>query len=389
MATPTELQLIRSRGTNNTGKVSFIELFFDLIFVFAISQLSHTFLEDLSLEGLFRLVLLTMAVWWAWIFTAWVINWLNPETLKVQYLLIALMLLGLVMSTSITKAFESAGIFFAIGYVAFQVGRTAFTVWMFRNGSAELRINWVRILCWLSFSGVFWIAGGIAHESWRIAFWVIALVIDYIGPSLGFWLPRIGRTPTSVWDVEGAYMAERCGLFIIIALGESILVTGANFVKLGWSPLSSAAFAISFISTVALWRIYFIATAKSGHHRIAHSSDPGRVARSGYTYTHLLLVIGIILTAVAGELLLHHPTGHMDMKSALITVGGPVLFLVGNLIFMWIVNRALPIPYLAGIILTAALLLISPWISLILLASLVAVVQLIVSVWAGRNANRA
>lgn len=380
--------LLRSRGNSDSGKVSFIELFFDLIFVFAVTQLSHSFLENFTLAGAGELALITMAVWWVWIFTAWVINTLNPESKHVRFMLIVLMLVGLIMSSSIPKAFETAGLYFAVAYTLLQVGRTAFTVWVLRDGSIELRNNFIRILAWLTLSGVFWIAGGIAEGETRLALWIIALVIEYVSPSLGFWTPRIGRTPTTVWNVEGSHMAERCGLFIIIALGESILVTGATFAKLEWSPVTLAAFAASFAGTAAMWWIYFDSTAKTGHHFIAHSSDPGRVARSAYTYTHLLLVAGIIVTAVADELLLAHPVGHIDAKTIAVILGGPALFLLGNLLFMRIVSGVYPAPYLSGLLALAVLGFASVFMNALILSGLASLVLIAASLWGSLFSER-
>ncbi|MDQ6422793.1 low temperature requirement protein A [Paenibacillus sp. LHD-117] len=380
--------LLRSRGSSDSGKVSFIELFFDLIFVFAITQLSHSFLENFTLEGAVRLALITMAVWWAWIFTAWVINSLNPESQQVRVLLIALMLLGLIMSSSIPKAFETSGLYFAAAYTLFQVGRTAYTVWLLRGGLHELRVNFVRILAWLTLSGVFWIAGGIIESEWRMALWIIALSIEYAAPSLGFWTPRLGRTPTAVWNVEGSHMAERCGLFIIIALGESILITGATFAKLDWSPATLAAFATAFAGSAAMWWIYFGSTAKTGHHFIAHSSDPGRVARSAYTYTHLLLVAGIIVTAVADELLLAHPVGHIDTQTIAVTLVGPALFMLGNALFMRIVSGVVSSPYLIGLLALGVLGFMSAFMNALLLTVLTNLVLIAVSLWGSFFSNR-
>jgi len=371
---------LRSRGTGDSGKVSFIELFFDLIFVFAVTQLSHTFLEHFTWEGAIRLGLLTMAVWWAWIFTAWVMNWLNPDSYRARAMLIGLMLVGLILSTSIPEAFGRTGLFFAIAYVLFQVGRTAFAVWVLRHGSTELRVSFVRILGWLSLSGVFWVAGGFAQDEARLALWAAALLIEYVAPSLGFWLPKLGRTPTAVWNVEGNHMAERGGLFIIIALGESILVTGATFAKLEWNALTLSSFAMAFASAVAMWWIYFDATAKTGHHFIAHTDDPGR-ARSAYTYTHLFLVAGIILSAVADELVLAHPVGHTDVQTAAVILAGPALYLLGNLLFMRIVAGVVSAPYAVGVLLLTASLPFASHLSPLALSGIATVTLLVVTVW--------
>src|SRR5262245_16468349 len=109
--------LLRVREAHAHSRVTYVELFFDLVFVFAITQLSHLLLEHLTLGGLVQTTLLLMAVWWVWIYTSWVTNWLDPEKIPVRLLLFALMLAGLVLSTSIPEAFESKGLAFAGAYV--------------------------------------------------------------------------------------------------------------------------------------------------------------------------------------------------------------------------------------------------------------------------------
>jgi amino acid transporter len=121
-------------------------------------------------------------------------------------------------SSSIPKAFESRGLAFAGAYVSMQVGRTLFFLWAVKGRRAMVR-NFQRILAWLALAGVFWIAGALAHDSERLALWLIALGLEFVSPSLGFWVPVLGRSTTADWNVEGGHMSERCALFIIIALG--------------------------------------------------------------------------------------------------------------------------------------------------------------------------
>jgi low temperature requirement protein LtrA len=229
--------LLRQRERHDHGKVSFVELFFDLVFVFAVTQLSHSLIEHFTLVGAAHTLLLMLAVWWVWIYTTWVTNSLDPERLPVRLVLLTLMLVGLILSSSIPKAFESRGLAFG-AYVAMQVGRTLFFLWAVKGHPGMVR-NFQRILIWLVLAGVFWIAGGIAHHAARFGLWVLALSLEYVSPSLGFRVPGLGRSTTGDWNVEGGHMAERCGLFVIIALGESILVTGATFSGLPWTPASS------------------------------------------------------------------------------------------------------------------------------------------------------
>ena len=180
-----ERGLLRTRGGHEHSKVTFIELFFDLVFVFAVTQLSHSLMEHFTPVGAVQTLLLMLAVWWVWIYTSWVTNWLDPEKLPVRFLLLGIMLAGLVMSASLPMAFESRGIAFATAYVVIQVGRTIFFLWAVKGRPGMVR-NFQRILTWLVLAGIFWIAGAFAHGPGRLALWVIALGLDYISPSLAF-----------------------------------------------------------------------------------------------------------------------------------------------------------------------------------------------------------
>src|SRR5450631_3724529 len=151
--------LYRTLVPNQHSRVTYAELFFDLVFVFAVTQISHTLLARFTLQGGLETTLLFLAVWWVWVYTSWITNWLNPEMTPLRVLLFALMLGGLVLSTSIPKAFESRGLWFAIAYATMQVGKTVF-LWVSTPPSRALaRMNAVRITAWLSLSAIFWIAG--------------------------------------------------------------------------------------------------------------------------------------------------------------------------------------------------------------------------------------
>ena len=225
------------------SRVTYAELLFDLVFVFAVTQISHTLLAQFTPLGAVQTTVLLLSVWWVWVYTSWVTNWLNPELTPVRVLLFLLMLGGLVLSTSIPRAFESRGLWFAAAYAAMQVGRTAFWLLSTPRERTSARMNAVRILVWLSVSAVFWIAGGLAQGHTRLVLWAVALAIEYTSPAVRFWIPKYGASSVADWYVEGGHMAERCAGFIIIALGESIVVTGATFADLTWTTENVAAFA--------------------------------------------------------------------------------------------------------------------------------------------------
>jgi low temperature requirement protein LtrA len=374
--------LQRERGTGEETKVEFIELFFDLVFVFAVTQISHTLLEHLTLTGVFEAVFLLMAMWWVWIYTSWVTNWIDPRQSAVRLMLFVLMFAGLVLSTSIPQAFGERALSFAIAYVAMQVGRSLFMVWALRHHNTGNYRNFIRISAWLVLSGVFWIAGALAGGGALVVLWIIALAIEYCAPALGFWTPGYGASNTTDWDVEGGHLAERCGLFIIIALGESVLVIGATFGGLEWSPAVIAGFIASFAATAAMWWVYFSIGADYARHRIEKSDDPGGLARLAYTYIHVLLVAGIIVTAVADELVLAHPVGHhADLPTVLAVVGGPALYLAGNLLFKWTIYGRAPLSHLGGLALLAVLSAVGPMLDPLPLGIATTLILIVVAIW--------
>jgi low temperature requirement protein LtrA len=130
--------------------------------------------------------------------------------------------------------------------------------------------------------------------------WALALAIEYLSPAVRFWIPKYGASEVADWVV--GHMAERCAGFIIIALGESIVVIGATFAELAWTLETVGAFMSAFIGSLAMWWIYFHKGAEAGSEQISRSSEPGRLARLAYTYLHMPIVAGIIVTAVADEL---------------------------------------------------------------------------------------
>lgn len=378
------LSLLRTRGSDHGGKVTMVELFFDLVFVFAITQLSHSLLAHLTLDGAIKHFLLLLAVWWVWIYTSWVTNWLDPDRLLVRMCLFSLMLAGLLMSVSIPKAFTELGLLFACAYVCMQVGRTVFFLYAIRNESKNFVRSFQRILIWLSLSAIFWIAGGIAEGQQRFIFWCIAFFIEFISPALLFWVPGLGRASTTDWNVEGNHMAERCALFVIIALGESLLVTGATFADQQWSPGVITAFLVAVIGSIALWWIYFDSGLVRAHHRILKSEDPGSQARLAYTYMHAPIVAGIIVCAVADELVLAHP-GHASHAGVAAILGGPALYIFGCMLFKWVTNdrRTPPLSHIMGLLLLAALLPITFMyhLSALALSSSTTAVLVLVAVW--------
>jgi low temperature requirement protein LtrA len=373
--------LFRTRTEREHHRVTFVELFFDLVFVFAVTQLSHKLLEHFSLLGALETALLLLAVWWVWVYTSWITNWLDPERTPVRLMLFVLMLAGLGLTTSIPKAFETRGLVFAAAYAVMQVGRTAFMLGSIPRDQLVLRQNFLRILSWLALSALLWLAGGALRGEGRLLLWSAALGIEYAGPAVRFWTPGLGASSVSDWAIEGGHLAERCALFIIIALGESVLVTGATFAGLEWNQPTVLAFAAAFITTVAMWWIYFDKAAEVGVERITRAADPGRLGRLAYTYLHLPIVAGIILCAVGDELVLAHPMGHGDARTVAGVVGGPLAYLIGVVLFKHAVRGWYQLSHLVGIGALVALSAAGGFFSPLVLTLASTAVMVIVAAW--------
>jgi low temperature requirement protein LtrA len=243
------------------------------------------------------------------------------------------------------------------------------------------RMNAIRILVWLSVSAVFWIAGGLAQSQMRLLLWAVALGIEYISPAVRFWIPKYGASSVADWYVEGGHLAERCAGFIIIALGESIVVTGATFADLRWTSEVVAAFLSAFVAALAMWWIYFHKGAEAGSELISSSNEPGRLARLAYTYLHLPIVAGIILSAVADDLVLQHPAGPSDLKVVVSNIGGPMLFLIGAILFKHAVRGWFQPSHGAGIVALGVLGWFGAGLSPLMLSIATTLVMVIVAAW--------
>jgi low temperature requirement protein LtrA len=366
---------------NQHSRVTYAELFFDLVFVYAVTQISHTLLARFTPLGAVQVTLLFLAVWWVWVNTTWITNWLNPELTPVRILLFLLMLGGLVLSTSIPTAFEGRGLWFASAYAAMQVGRTIFWLASIPPQRTLVRWNAIRILVWLSASAVFWIVGGFAQGHSRLMLWSVALAIEYVSPAVRFWIPYYGGSTLEEWSVEGGHMAERCAGFIIIALGEAIVVNGATFADLTWTTETIGAFVSAFVGSIAMWWIYFHRGAEAGSELISKSSESGRLARLAYTYLHLPIVAGIVLSAVADELVLQHPNGAPDLRTISTAIGGPMLFLIGTILFKHSIRGFLQLSHSVGIVVLAILAWFARDLSPLMLSALTTAVMIIVAVW--------
>jgi len=357
-----------------------IEVFFDLVYAFAITQLSNFLLHHATVEGALQTVLLLAMVWLGWSYTMWLTNWLDPGHLAVRLLLLALMLASLILSAGIPDAFGDRGLAVGGAYAAMQIGRSLFAVIALR-GEHSLSRNFERILAWCIVSGSLAIAGGLVHGAMRDLLWLMAVGVDLAGSAAGFYVPGLGRSKTSEWNIEGRHMAERCQSFVLIALGESIVVIGAGLSGLpnvGTGELS--AMVVAFAASVGLWWVYFDRSAEVAEHVIATSADPGRLGRSAYHTIHPVMIGGIIAIAAGDHAIVAHPDASAGAATALMLVGGSAVFLAGHAMFKATVWHVRPWSRLVAIAVLAVFSLIAPSLPDLLVGGIAAVIVLAVAV---------
>ena len=329
---------LRPRGDAGAQQITSVELFFDLVYVFAVTQLSHLVLSDLSVAGLARAAFLLVVVWWAWIYTTWMANWFDPTSAAVRAVLTGVMLASLLVAAALPLAFDGNALLFAASYVALQVGRNAAATTLLARDH-RLRGVFERLLAWSIASAPLWLAGASLDGDSRLLLWIPALALDLLAPVAGYWLPRRGRAVTAEWDIEGGHFAERCHLFVLIALGESIVVAGAAASHGHLSTTAVLALGVAFLETVALWWLYFGSPTERCRNAVAASENPGRLARDAYTYVHVLLIAGIVATAAADNLLIADPSAHQHGVGLAIVLGGPALFLLSVSLFEWMTTE--------------------------------------------------
>jgi low temperature requirement protein LtrA len=323
----------RARAEGEEQRTTAVELFYDLVFVFAVTQVSHLLLHDLSWRGAGRAAVALLVVWWAWNYTTWVTNELDPDSVLVRLLLIGIMLASLLLAIAIPRAFEDRALLFAASYVAIQVGRHLFLTFAAAEAGTIERRRAGRILTWFAAAGALWLAGALAGGPARPWLWLGALTIDYTAPIVTYRVPFAARIPASAWQVETAHFAERFQLFVIIALGESIVVTGATTAQLDVTAARAAAFAVAFLTTAALWWLYFNYVAVIAQRRLELAERRVEMARDAYTYLHVVLVAGVIVAAVGDEVAIAHPTAGLSAAEIVTAAAGPGIYLLGLAVF--------------------------------------------------------
>ena len=354
---PARPRFLRDRRNGRAAHVTNMELFFDLVWVFAFTQLSQFLYEHRTWGAAAETAVILVALWSAWSYTAWATGWIDPEYPPVVLLLSVLMIGSLVMASAVVEAFGARGETFAIAYVSTQLLRSAFIVWVFGLREPMGR-NYMQLLIWSAVSGVIWIAGGLlADPNLRLLLWLVAAGVDLTAPLVGFRLPLAGAGQMAEWSIAGAHLAERYQLLLMIAFGESFLRIGESFANHHGSVAIDVAFVVGFVLVFALWTIYFLHHARRATEAFEDAGDEAaRLARSPYSYGHVIMIGAVIVVADVIHTVIEAPHQPVDAGFAALCVGGPVLYLagiamskrwVGHTRFAWLVVGSLAIA-LAG-----------------------------------------
>jgi low temperature requirement protein LtrA len=329
----------RAITTDEDQRVTFIELFFDLVFVYAVTQLVALLHHDLSWAGAGRALLVFWLVWWAWTQFTWALNSADTTHPGVELSVLVATAVAFLMAVVLPDAFSGGGAWFALTYVSVRViglavyGRVAW------DDPAKRAA--VRRFALLSVGGLVAVAtGGVAGGDAQVWWWAAAV---------GFDLFAAGVAGTAEgWDIRPDHFGERHGLFVIIALGESLIVAAAGLSGAERTAHTVAVGVLAVAGTCGLWWTYF-GWAKSAMDRaVAEHADPARtiLARDAYSVLHFPVVFGIVLYAVAIEEAVAHSDAPLSAGSSIALAGGITLFLGGTAAALWRASHRALIPRL-------------------------------------------
>ncbi|MEU3454338.1 low temperature requirement protein A [Micromonospora sp. NPDC006766] len=310
------------------SRAGFVELLFDVVLVFAFTRLSDRLVEQLNWYGFYSAMVLTLALWWLWYRMAWTANRYDPTRPMIQVMVIVTMFGALLMAAALPAAYRERGVVFAGVFVAIEVLRHLWLV-LFGGGGPYARLVSVRIVFWACLSAVPWLAGIFARDGARLVWWTVAVFIDYAGGLLDFPTPWLGRAGLRGQPIAEGHLTERYRQVLIIAFGESILISGIQISPYGFQRDRTVALVVAFVITVLFWQIYYYRAGELLPAAIASSRAPAYVGDLA-SYAHLLMVVGVAVSAVGDRLTISHPLGEAAPSLVAVTLGGPALFLVGR-----------------------------------------------------------
>jgi low temperature requirement protein LtrA len=301
--------------------VTFVELFFDLVFVFAVTQVTVLTVEHLDLSGVARSAVVFWLIWWAWTQLTWTLSPADTQATAVRALTLAATAAAFVMAASVPRAFGDDVLWFALPYLVIRVLGMGLQVRVDReaaDGATGISMRWVS----LSLIGLGLVILGTAVDpDVRAWVWLLAIVADLVAAALA--------ASDAEWDLDAAHFSERHGLFVIIALGESLIVAGTAVAGDDRGTDLVLAAGAALLVVCLLWWTYFgwLKDAIEHHVAAAPSSELGPLARDAYSLLHFALVGGIISLSAAVKELVFHPEDPLPPGGRVALTLGLVLFL--------------------------------------------------------------
>jgi low temperature requirement protein LtrA len=372
---------LRVEATDQEASVTPLELFFDLVFVLALTQVTAYLADHLTTQGVIRGLLLVALLWWSWTGYAWLGNVVRADEGIVREVMLAAMATMFIFALAIPEAFDDlrGGLYgpvvVPICYLVFRLLHLTM-FWVASRRDPVLRRQVIRFApSVLGATLILLVAAGTTGRT-QTVLWALALAADYVGTLLG---------GASGWRLPSArHFAERHGLIVIVALGESIVAIGVGIAELpiSWPIIGGALLGLGL--SAALWWVYFDVTAAMAERALAEAPDADRprLARDAYSYLHLPLITGIVLLSLGLKMVLEYvgDSRHHDLSDPLTgvslfaLVGGVVIYLVGHVAFKWRTQHDL---YWPRLIAAAVLVALSPLLGLMPALAALAVVTLV------------
>jgi len=313
---------VKSTGDQARREVTPLELFFDLVYVFALGQLSHHFLAHPTWGGAAQTLLLYLAVYAAWAYTTWAVTLIPAENVRTRRMLLAVMLAGLFMNAAIPRAFDETGWIFVGTYLLIHLGPT---VWLLTAGLDPVnQEHFRRVLVWFAAAAPLWLIGASADGGARLAWWAGASLVELVGTLTAHPFPG-RRLDSRELPFAGGHLLERGRLFMIIAFGEAVLTTGAALTTAPYEPMTLLTGSVALTGTIALFWLFFGRSEQVMHH-IRRTEDPMRAGLTG-VYSLMISVAGMIAAAAGDERVITHPTEHAGITTNLLLFGGPILYI--------------------------------------------------------------
>jgi low temperature requirement protein LtrA len=341
------------RKPSESQSPTFVELFFDLVYIFVFTRLSQTLVTQLTLRRAVEVTVMLLALWWVWVLTAWLTDLFDPRLPLIQGLVIAIMVGTLVMGAAAKQAFDGRGLMFVLAYFGIHLARDAVLIPGTRV-NRDIQARSIRVFFWLCVTALPWTIGAFLHGSGQLVLWTIAVAVDFMSARFGWPTPRLGRTDTRSRIFAGSHLSERHRQIVIVAFGELVLMSGIGLADSTLQPVQWAVFGTAFASAVLLFLLYFQQIRRlfaPGATRFAEGVGPGTVT----SYWHLMMVAGVVAISVNDQSLAGHPNGNTSWALVLVGVGGPGLFLIGSCLFDRVVTGRVPWLRLASVALLFAI----------------------------------